>query len=518
MTSGRRRRGPLAENYPAAVALVVFALVPFLSLTASISSLLPMIARSVGVSRNALELTVGISDAAYAFGTVLAVQLAQHLPGRRLLLVYVSVFACAAVLAAWAPTGDVFLSALVVEGLCTSLMLIAAVPPLITGWPADKLPWTGAAMNLCVFGAVAIGPTIGGLELSRQSWRPLFSAVAAIAVLALVFSLLTYEDSPPQDQTVPWDWVAILLAGAGCAAAFFGASQLEIHKSATVVSLATLGGGVLLLAVLVIYQYRLREPLMPVKQLVTTLPLIGVVVAVCASAAAFGLMELTVTGLQWRSTPAHTAVLFLPEFGAAVATAAFFGSLFRTRFTPVLAFAGLGMLVAAAVTLSDVARSGDIRIVVGTALIGFGVGASVSPALFIAGFSLRSKEIQRIFALIELLRGVAAFLFAPILLYLAAVFSASAAKGTEDAIWLCLGVAAVGAIVAVTLFAFGLRHLQTPDLDRWQDGEPAWDSPPLLAALRSPQSHQQWARTRLTARPSGDSSGLAGRKFGRGDR
>jgi MFS family permease len=449
-----------------------------------------VIARSVGVSRNTLELTVGISDAAYAFGTVLAVQLAQHLPGRRLLLVYVSSFVCAAILAAWAPTGGVFLAAFVVEGLCTSLMLIAAVPPLITGWPADKMPWTGAAMNLCVFGAVAIGPTIGGLELSRQSWRPLFWAVAAIALLALVFSLLTYEDSPPQDRTVPWDWVAIFLAGGGCAAAFFGASELEIHKSASIVSIATLGGGILLLAALIVYQYRLKEPLMPVKQLATSLPLIGVVVAICASAAAFGLMELTLTGLQPKSTPAHTAALFLPEFGAAIATAAFFGLLFRTRFTPVLAFAGLGTLVAAAITLSDVARSSDLRVGVGTALIGLGVGASVSPALFIAGFSLRSKEIQRIFALIELLRGVAAFLFAPVLLYLAAAFNANATAGTEDAIWLCLGVAGVGAILALTLFTFGPHRLQRPDLERWQEGEPAWDSPPLFAVLRSTQAGQ----------------------------
>ena len=39
----------------------------------------------------------------------------------------------AAALAAWAPSGPVFAAAFVAEGLCTSLMLIAAVPPLVTG-------------------------------------------------------------------------------------------------------------------------------------------------------------------------------------------------------------------------------------------------------------------------------------------------------------------------------------------------------------------------------------------------
>ena len=38
-------------------------------------------------------------------------------------------------------------------------------------------------------------------------------------------------------------------------------------------------------------------------------------------------------------------------------------------------------------------------------MLGLGVAASVSPALFMAGFSLPSKLLQRVFALIELMRG-----------------------------------------------------------------------------------------------------------------
>ncbi len=55
----------------------------------------------------------------------------------------------------------------------------------------------------------------------------------------------------------------------------------------------------------------------------------------------------------------------------------------------------------------------------GARLVGLGVGASVSPALFMAGFSLRSVQLQRVFAMIELLGGVTAFLVAPILVFVA---------------------------------------------------------------------------------------------------
>jgi predicted MFS family arabinose efflux permease len=209
------------------VALVILALVPFLILTAAVFPLLPLISKSLGLSTAALDITIGLSDAAYAFGTVMAVQFAVHLPARRMLLGYVSGFVLAAVLAAWSPTGPVFIAAFIVEGLCTSLMLIAAVPPLVTGWPTAKMPWTGMIMNLCVFGAVALGPTIGGLQAATGTWRPLFWGVAGVGVLALLFAVLTFEDQPPADRSAPWDIVAVALAGGGCAAAFFGAAQLQ---------------------------------------------------------------------------------------------------------------------------------------------------------------------------------------------------------------------------------------------------------------------------------------------------
>ena len=82
-------------------------------------------------------------------------------------------------------------------------------------------------MNLCIFGAVALGPTIGGLQAASGTWRPLFWSVAGVGALALLFSLLTYEDAPAQDRGAPWDSVAVGLAGGGCAAAFFGAARLQ---------------------------------------------------------------------------------------------------------------------------------------------------------------------------------------------------------------------------------------------------------------------------------------------------
>lgn len=483
------RKGPLADSYPGAVALVVFSLVPYLGLSAAVLPVLPQIGKTLHLSATTLDLAVAMSTAAYAVGTVFAVQFAVHLPPRRMLIIYETLFVVASLLTATTSDGAVFVAAFIVQGLCTSLMLIAAVPPLVTAWPAKKMATTGGIMNLCIFGAVAVGPTIGATEAASMSWRLLFWGVAGVAVLALVFAFLTYEDDPPADKTAPWDFVALGAALIGAGAAFYGAGALQAFGRVDVQSLLTLCGGTALIVGLVVHQYKVREPLMPVRAFATTVPVVGITLALFASAAGFGLMELALAALKRSSTPSDTALLFLPEFIGAAAVAVLFGAVFRTKYVTVLAFSGMLCIIASAAVFLVWATSGSAMVAIGAALLGLGVGASVSPSLFMAGFSLRSSQLQRVFALIELLRGVTAFLVAPVLIYLVGVFSDVRATGLHLAIWVCLGLAAAGFLVAGGIYFSGKTGLEVPDIDSWQEqGEPAWSSPPLFALVRRPGS------------------------------
>jgi hypothetical protein len=163
--------------------------------------------------------------------------------------------------------------------------------------------------------------------------------------------------------------------------------------------------------------------------------------------------------------------------------------LFRSRYIPVLAIGGMVVLSAGAAVLSGVTKGSDALVLIGSGLVGLGVGASVSPALFIAGFSLLSTRLQRVFALVELLRGVAAFMVAPIVLHIATTVGSSPSAGIGAATWVCFGISASGGLFAIVLFALGRARLQRPDLESWDAGEdPAWYSPPLLAGLRERRS------------------------------
>ncbi|MFU8875727.1 MFS transporter [Micromonospora sp. SL4-19] len=287
-----------------------------------------------------------------------------------------------------------FITAFIAQGLLTSLMLIAALPPLVTSWPATKMPISAGILNLCIFGAVAVGPTIGALQAAAGSWRLLFWGVAAVAGVALLFSVLTFPDTPPQDPSTPWDIVALGLGITGCGAAFYGAGALQAGMSADARSLVPLIVGVALIVFLVVYEYRLPNPLVPVKALTTSVPLAGLFAALAASAAAFGAMVLLLGVLRTVGKPITTALVFLPEFIAAIAVAGLFAALFRTRFTPLLTAGGLLMVVASAALLVVALPAIGPALAGATGLIGLGVAAAVSPALFLVGLSLRAKSIR----------------------------------------------------------------------------------------------------------------------------
>lgn len=487
-----RFRGPLADSYVAAAALVAFALIPYLALTSAIGPLQQVIARDVGMSAQSLQTTTGMANAGYAFGTLLAVQFAVRMRPRRMLLLYAVFLVLASVTTAMATTPAMFIAGHIVQGFCTSLMLIAAVPPLVLGWPAQRMPITAGIMNLCIFGAVALGPVVGGVQADAHAWRPLFWIATGASVVALVMVLLTWEDVPAPEPRGNWDLTALLLAGGGCAAAFFGAAELSTHRMLSVIVFLPLLGGAAAVVTLVAHQATVKQPLAPVKALATTKPIAGIVAAMAAGAASVSAIDLVEQAIRPTGTPGHLAMLFWPFFGGAVLMAIVFGIVLRTRYLIPMVLLGLISLAGGIAVTTGVVGGPHSLVVIGSGMIGLGVGASVAPALFVAGYSVAAKDIQRVLALVELLRAVAAFMTVPILLHLAETVNGGI-KGTgiKTSLWVCFAIACTGALVSLYVLVLGRARLQQPDIEAWQSGEGrAWESPPFAAGIREQKARK----------------------------
>ena len=451
------RQGPLAGRYVAVAAMVMFALIPYLALSAALQPLAPIIGEQLHMSAQTLSLSSGLANAAYAVGTVLAVQFAQHLPQRRMLLGYAVLLVIGSILAAAAQNPGMFIAGRVIQGLCTSLLLIAAVPPLAIGYPANKLRDTAVIMNMCIFGAVALGPFIGGLQAEANGWRPLFWIVAGIARRGLgagradvrgraagqsrlaarpagdrvggrrlrrrvLRRLAAHEPPLPRsrgDRAVArWpggDRHPGRLPVPRQAAALDDSHDADQHDARR----GDRGGAVRCGRVSVghgPYGRSAGRTLQPTSHRRPLPP-----------------------GGRWcgdhshRARPRdHQACNALPAAGR------------HGRFWPPGSWSSRSKV-----------PSSQAATLVGSGLTGIGLGATVAPALFVAGFSLPSANLQRVFAIVELLRAVAAFMVAPIFVYFAANVGGSSDVGTQIALWIGFGLAVTGALVGVALYVLG---------------------------------------------------------------
>ncbi len=475
-------KGPLAGSYWAAVGLVIAALTPFLVLSAATTPLESMIGPAVHLGSAGMEMSGGLADAAYCFGTILAVQLVSKAPSRRLLLAYAGVFTICTVVVALSHSPAPYFIGRIGQGMMTSLMLITAAPALILGFPLARMRSSAVVMNMGIFGAVALGPVIGGAFVSLGDWRLLFWIAAGVGLLALVLTALTFTDVPPQDPKMKLDLESLALASIGCTAAFFGASNLSDHAFLSAIVLIPMIFGLGCIIGLIFHQVHVEDPIMPIKQMGHTIPVAAILLALFAGAGSVALTSL----LQiTQATHGVSSAVFWPEFGGAVVTAFLFGQLFFTKYVPLYAHAGLACLALTGILVAFSNNGSTALIAVCTGGLGLGVGASVAPGLFVAGFSLPALQLPRIFALVEMLRGVAAFMTAPLIVHMAETTGPSLEAGIRSATWVCVGLLAFGFFAVLFVIVSGGVTLQNPKYESWMQGRgSAIDSTDLFAKLR----------------------------------
>jgi predicted MFS family arabinose efflux permease len=145
-------RAPLSGRYPTGVAMALLGLCPFIVLTTAFTLVSGEITADLHTSMFAANLSNALSNAAYAFGAVTAADLVLRIPQCWLYVGCEAVFVAALLLSATASGIGVFTAGRVAQGLTTGILLVVALPPLVTNYRAEKLPLSALSVNLACSG------------------------------------------------------------------------------------------------------------------------------------------------------------------------------------------------------------------------------------------------------------------------------------------------------------------------------------------------------------------------------
>lgn len=477
-------RRPLEGSYWTTLAIVLLALSPNIVVTTAYALMSKTIGHAVGLDPTGLAVTEGLANAGYAFGALAGGDFTQRFKQRYVFLVCESLFVIGALLAAFAWGPISFAVGRVLAGLATGFLLTAAIPPLVQRFGPDRLAVSAAWINIGFFGAVTAGPIVGGAAAIGIHWRWFFAGLALLGLAGLVLALLALPVEDPPNPDLPADWPAFGLAGLGTVAPFVAVSLLVSVGFASPSFAGLLGAGTLALVALLVLEYRKEEPLSPVKPMSTSRPVLGILVASLGGAVYVTLLDLAEQYLLKVSheSPLSAGVAVWPQVVTLILAATIFYVLVRRRsaYIGMFVLLGLLLLVGAAALLNGLGTWNARDVVLGAAaLLGFGAGATVSPALWLAGWSTPVALVGRVFALIELIRAEADYVMDPIMRRIAV------GHGIGEALWLTLLIALASTALCVAVYLLSGVRPERPDLDRYlEEGEPGLASPALLARVR----------------------------------
>jgi MFS family permease len=480
------------KRYAPLLCAALFALVPYILVASGESLYRQQVMRAIGADENVLSVIAGLSVAGYAFGALLGGDLINRVRHRTLFIGNEVMFVTGWTVLAAAPDAWAYGVGRVLAGFATGLLLVTALPPVVRGFPPSRTPLTAAFVNIGFFGAIAAGPLLGGAVAATHAWRWLYAAFAALGLLTIVLALLWMPNEEPANPDMPFDWHGLLLGLLATALPFFASGELRAHGFSELIVAVPLGIGLVCFAALMIVEYFKQDALSPVKRMWTTFPVVGTIVAMAGGGAFVTFVDLTSTLLVkvGHQTPLAAGLQFWPQLAGALITAALLGLLFSTRYLPVLAFGGMLLLAAGGALLALYQPSANpLLLLIGVGLLGLGAGATVSPGLFLAGFSLPSTILGRIFALVELVRSVADFILSPVMLKVARVSGSGPSpidvSGIHIALGITIALTLAGTAFALMLLLAGGTPLPQPDLVAWlKRQQTAIHSPPLLAVFR----------------------------------
>jgi EmrB/QacA subfamily drug resistance transporter len=183
---------------------------------------------------------------------------------RRLFLIGITLFSFASLACGLANSQPVLIAARAVQGLGGAVVTAVALSLIMNLFsePAERAQAMGIYGFVCASGG-SVGVLAGGLLTSTLNWHWVFLVNLPIGAAVFVLSLLLLPAAPGRSTAVRLDFAGAVTVTASSMLAVYAIVNGNDVGWSSVQTLALLGAAVLLLALFLGIEARVRDPLMP---------------------------------------------------------------------------------------------------------------------------------------------------------------------------------------------------------------------------------------------------------------
>ena len=423
----------------------------------AVNTVLPAIMAQTGVSVGTSQWLVTVFQLCLGVVIPLVAFLVRRFSVKWLFIFSMGLFTAGTLLISVTTSFEAMFVGRVLEGIGTGIMFPLIQVAVFQNYPRDR--W-GTIMGICglAFGfAPNIGPTIAGICTQYWGWSSMFWGVtAASGVITLVMVAVLPHDTP-RDEPRALDWPSVTLSTLGFGGVLLGFTNATDAGFVSLACLLPLGIGAASIAVFLVRQHQIANPLWDLDAFRDCDFAVGTVM-ICLLFSAFVAVTLVLPlGLQEVQgfNALQAGMALLPGTVAALIMNPLSGILMdRIGVRPVICFGSI-LLLAGTIPMLQLGEMNDLAIIMLLQGIRtFGVSSLIQP---IGTWSVRSLAPSLVAdgtSISNTLRQVAAALGTSVSVMLMAI---GATAGTVSALGVDIAIAfsAVCSVVLLVLaFAF----------------------------------------------------------------
>ncbi|MFE9327048.1 MFS transporter [Nocardia sp. NPDC052278] len=228
-----------------------------------VTNALPVIRTELGASLADLQWFVNAYTLAFASLLLTATSIGDRLGRRRVFLAGIAIFTAASAACALATEPWMLIAARAIQGFGA-----AAVMPLSLTLLSSAVPEKMRSAAIGIWGGisglgVALGPLIGGAVVEGLSWQWIFWVNVPIGVLVLPFAARVLTESHGRAKRL--DPLGLVLSAGGVLAVVWGVIHGADDGWTSTGVLTALIGGALLLGLLIAWELRTPDPMLPLR-------------------------------------------------------------------------------------------------------------------------------------------------------------------------------------------------------------------------------------------------------------
>jgi EmrB/QacA subfamily drug resistance transporter len=323
------------------------------------------------------------------------------------------VFVAGSVMAGLSETIPLLLTARVIQGV--AMGGLTALAQAIIGSmipPRDRGKYSGYMGGVMAVGTAG-GPLLGGFIVdSPLGWRWTFFVCVPLAVVALILLQVTLKIQHVK-RPAKIDWLGSILLTSGVSLLLIWVSfagNPDYYEWLSWQSAAMVGGGVLLLALLVLVESKVQEPIIPLKIISERTTALAILASAAVGVAMFG--SSTFLGQYFQvargATPTEAGLLTLPMIAGNLIGSVASGQLIsRTGKWKRYLVAGSVLLIAGLGLTGTIDHTTELwRTGVYTAVLGLGLGMVMQNLVLAVQNTVKATDIGTASASVAFFRSV----------------------------------------------------------------------------------------------------------------